>query len=387
MKYVAREQKQVLRLMTELFPSVVITGPRRSGKTTFLRRSYPKIQYVLLEDPDVQLRVRSDPRGFLDSLTPPVLLDEIQNTPELFAYIRSRIDQSPRRKGRWFFTGSQEAPLMQGVTESMAGRAGVLQLFPMSHWETDAVSPLLGGFPEVLASPAAKSLWFSSYLQTYLERDVRAVLNVKDISVFRRFLSILAARHGQVLNRSEIGAQLGLSVPTISSWLGVLEITGQVILVPPYWNNFGKRLIKSPKIYIADSGMACHLLGIRTQEELERSPFLGVIFEGFIASEILKSQLNKGLSKDLYFFRDQQGLEVDFLAPHPGGLWFVECKASRTVVPQMARPVEALRKAVGRTLSAQYAVVYRSGRSTPPMRTLTPGVQALTEREFIRELR
>src|SRR5208282_4108780 len=177
--------------------------------------------------------------------------------------------------------------------------------------ETAKVDLLHGGFPEVLARPQARSLWFSSYLQTYLERDVRAITNVHDLATFRRFLSLLASRHGQMLNRSDLAAPLGVTVPTISEWLRILEITNQVILVPPYFENFGKRLVESPKVYWADAGLACHLLGIQSQAELDRSPFLGSIFEGFVAAEILKAQVNHGQRKELYSFRDQQGLEVD----------------------------------------------------------------------------
>src|SRR5882672_5714782 len=170
---------------------------------------------------------------------------------------------------------------MQGVSESMAGRAAILQLLPLSLSETDRVSLLLGGYPEVLARPNARGLWFSSYVQTYLERDVRAVTSVRDLSTFRRFMALLASRHGQILNKTDLAAPLGVSVPTVSDWLHVLEITSQVILVPPYFENLGKRLVKTPKVYWGDSGLACYLLGITSEAELQRSPFLGQLFEGF----------------------------------------------------------------------------------------------------------
>jgi predicted AAA+ superfamily ATPase len=280
-------------------PAAVVTGPRRAGKTTLLRELFPRAPYVLLEDPDIQLRVRSDARAFLEELHAPVIFDEIQNTPELLNYIRTFIDERPRRMGQWLFTGSQEAPLMGGITESMAGRAAILQLLPFSLSETsNQVNLLHGGFPEVLARPKSRELWFSSYLQTYLERDVRAITNVRDLITFRRFLALLASRHGQVLNKTDLAAPLGVSVPTIAEWLRILESTGEIIVVPPYFENFGKRLIKSPKVYWGDSGLACHLLGIRSAAELERSPFLGPLFEGFVASEILKGQTNQGLRKD-----------------------------------------------------------------------------------------
>ncbi len=284
MTIIQRQITPVLLSALKRFPAVVMTGPRRAGKTTLLRMAAPQARYVLLEDPDVQDRVQRDPRGFLEGLRPPVIFDEIQHTPQLLNYVRTLVDAHPRRMGQWLFTGSQEAPLMQGITESMAGRAAILQLLPFSMAETPKADPLLGGFPEVVLRPKGRELWYASYLQTYLERDVRSITSVRDLAVFRRFLSLLASRHGQTLNRVDLAAPLGVSVPTVSEWLRILEITNQVILVPPYFENFGKRLVKSPKVYWGDAGLACHLLGIQTQAELDRSPFLGPDFRGIRGS-------------------------------------------------------------------------------------------------------
>jgi hypothetical protein len=387
MRFVPRAIQNELLRAARSFPAAVLTGPRRAGKTALLRHAFPGAQYVLLEDPDVQARVRSDPRGFLDELRPPVLFDEIQNAPELFDYIRARIDGKPRKMGQWLFTGSQEAPLMRGVSESMAGRAAILQLLPFSLAETDRVSLLAGGYPEVLARPAGRGLWFASYIQTYLERDVRAVINVRDLAAFRRFLSLLASRHGQVLNKADLAAPLGVSIPTLGEWLHVLEITGQVMLIPPYFENFGKRLIKSPKMYLGDSGLACYLLGIASPAELERSPFLGPLFEGYIAAEILKSQINMGRRKELYHFRDQQGLKVDFLFPdNHGKLWMVECKASRTVLPAMAKSLGSLRRSMGERAPGRVTVVHRASPGAPPTRVLAPGIEALDVADFVSAL-
>ncbi|MFZ0291552.1 MAG: ATP-binding protein [Candidatus Sulfotelmatobacter sp.] len=386
MRYIPRQLAPVLLDASRHFPAVVVTGPRRAGKTTLLRKLFPNARYVLLEDPDIQGRVRSDPRAFLDELQPPVVFDEIQNTPELLDFVRTLIDTKPRRMGQWLFTGSQEVPLMRGITESMAGRAAILQLLPFSLAETAKVNLLHGGFPEVLARPEARSLWFASYLQTYLERDVRAITNVRDLATFRRFLAVLASRHGQVLNKTDLAAPLGVSVPTIGEWLSILEVTGQIILVPPYFENFGKRLIKSPKIYWGDSGLACYLLGVTSSAEFERSPFLGALFGGFVAGEILKSQANQGMRKELYYFRDQQGLEVDFLVPRPNSnLWLIEAKAGKTVRPAMASPLLSLRRALPER-SGRLIVVHRKSHSQLPTAAIARGVEAVDVERFIQEL-
>ncbi len=388
MRYVPRTLERQVLAATRDFPALVLTGPRRAGKTFLLKHLFPRASYYLLEDPDVVARFRADPQGFLDEVRTPAILDEIQNVPEVFNHVRSRIDRDPRRKGQWLLTGSQEAGLMRNVTESMAGRAAVLQLLPMSFGETAKAGILRGGFPEVLARPRTASLWFGSYLQTYLERDVRSLSAVHDLATFRRFLALLATRHGQMLNKTDLAAPLGMSVPGITSWLSILEATHQIMIIPPYHENFGKRLIKSPRVYIADSGLACHLLGIASEADLKRSPFLGEIFEGFIASEIVKAQLNAGRRREIYYFRDQQGLEVDFVLPGKGGgLRLVEAKATRTPTPAMAVPMRRLADAWKDSPTARGQVemllVHQPSRSVVASSALAPGVKALPWPEFL----
>lgn len=388
MLYVPRRLERQILAATRDFPALVLTGPRRAGKTFLLRRLFPRANYYLFEDPDIVARFRADPQGFLDEAKTPAILDEIQNVPEVFNYVRGRIDRAPSRKGQWLLTGSQEAGLMRNVTESMAGRAAVLQLLPMSVGETSKAGLLQGGFPEVLARPRAASLWFSSYLQTYLERDVRSLSAVHDLATFRRFFALLATRHGQMLNKTDLASPLGMSVPGITSWLNILEATHQILIIPPYFENLGKRLIKSPRVYIADSGLTCHLLGIESEADLKKSPFLGEIFEGFIASEILKAQFNTGRRREIYYFRDQQGLEVDFVLPGKGGsLRLVEAKATRTPTPAMAAPMRRLAEAWKNSPTARGPVemllVHQPSRSAVAGSALAPGVKTLPWPEFL----
>ena len=382
MNYIPRELGKQLKKAAQGFPAVIVTGPRRAGKTTLLRHEFPEADYVLLEDPDQVGRASADPRGFLEELRLQAILDEIQNAPFLFNYVRSLIDTEPELCGQWLLTGSQDVPLMRGVTESMAGRAAVFQLYPFSTEESDRVAILLGGFPEVLAKPSLSETWFRSYVQTYLERDVRAITSIRDLSTFRRFIALITSRSGQILNKTDIAAPLGVSVPTISQWLSILEVTGQIILVPPFYENFGKRLVKSPKLYLSDSGLACHLLGIRDREELLRSPFHGSIFEGFVASEILKHRTHRGRDRGLYYFRDQQGLEVDFLVDQGNSrLTLLEVKATRTPKTEMGSSITRLAAQVRGYRLSCFVVHQGTGDAAAP-RTIGSAVRAVGHQQL-----
>ncbi len=368
------------------FGALVLTGPRRSGKTWLLRHLFPKARYLLFEDPDVVGRFRADPQGFLDDIETPVILDEVQNVPELFNYVRTRIDRAPGRKGRWLLTGSQESALMRNVSESMAGRAAILHLLPLALAESTKVGLLNGGYPEVIARPRQRGLWFASYVQTYIERDVRSISQIHDLSKFRRFLALLATRHGQMLNKTELAAPLGMSVPGITSWIDILQATGLILLVQPYFENLGKRLIKTSKMYFVDSGLVCHLLGIESDSQLARSPFLGPVFEGFVASEIIKAQINSGRRKELYYFRDQQGLEVDFLASlGKSGMTLIEAKATRTPTTEMAKSMQSLRLAWANSTTPTPGgiLVHRDSGSTVRSTALSPGVKAVPLSDFV----
>jgi predicted AAA+ superfamily ATPase len=377
MSYIPRILEHVLKTKAKGFPVLILTGPRRSGKTTLLRHGFPGASYHLLEDSDLIGRVESDPRSFIEGLKLPAILDEIQNVPKLLNYIRTRADLSGTRKTQWLLTGSQEPALMKGVTESMAGRAAIFHLLPLSHAESPKVSVFNGGFPEIITKQKDAETWYRSYTQTYLERDIRGISSIRDLSTFRRFLALVASRTGQVLNKTDIASPLGISIPTVTEWMNILEATHQIILAPPFFENFGKRLIKSPKIYFTDSGFAAHLLGFESEKALARSTFAGPLFESFIAAEIVKTQLNAGKRKELYYFRDRPGLEVDFVVPAGNQrLVLLEAKASRTVRPENALSMIRLMKSMKRYQTDAY-VVHLPSRNLTGVTALREGVKAV----------
>ena len=263
MRHVPRGLETQVARSIKGFPVLVLTGPRRAGKTWLLQHLFPKASYFLLEDPDVVARLRTDPQGFLDTVKTPVILDEVQNVPEVFAYVRSRVDRRPRQMGQWLLTGSQESPLMHGRPCCNCCHS------PYARRQRCRYCATL--IPRSWPARAARAYGSLPICRTYLERDVRAVTAVKDLATFRRFLALLASRHGRMLNKTDLAAPIGVSVPTITQWLGVLEMTAQILIVAPLYENLGKRLIKSPKVYFADPGLACHLLGIDSAADLAKS--------------------------------------------------------------------------------------------------------------------
>lgn len=382
MKPVRRAIQAQLLKAARGFSALVLTGPRRAGKTYCLRQAFPRHSYHLLEDPDELARVKADPRAWLEALELPVILDEVQNTPEIFPFIRAAIDRASASKGRFILTGSHDFSLMKGVSESMAGRAAIFHLYPLGYSELRKWDLIRGGFPEIWARPKQLRTWFQSYVQTYLERDVRGVLAVRDLSTFRRFLGLVAIQNGQMLNKTALAAPLGVSVPTVSEWLGVLETTGLILLVPPYYENFKKRLVKSPKLYWTDTGLLCALMNISSMRDLEASPFVGSTFESFVASEVVKAQAGRGLARELYYFRDHQGLEVDFIVPAKGGsLALVEAKWTKTPTPSMASPLRSIEANSSKPVRS--FVVHRPSPSLPSSVALGGGVRAVPVEEFL----
>lgn len=320
------------------FPVLAITGPRQSGKTTLVRTLFSEKPYVSLEDPEEREFADADPRGFLARFPRGAILDEVQRCPWLFSYLQGVVDER-NRMGEFILTGSQQFGLMSNIAQSLAGRVGLLQLLPFSLAElkeggvlpaTLDAAMFQGGYPAVYDRQVVPGDWFPNYVSTYVERDVRQLLAVRDLSLFQRFLKMCAARSGQLLNLSALAADCGISHVTAREWMTVLEASYIVYLLRPYHRNFGKRLVKMPKLYFLDTGLMAYLLGIRDAETLATHASRGMLFETLVASEWVKRQFNAGQVAELYFWRDSAGHEVDLLIPHGGRFTPVEIKSGST---------------------------------------------------------
>ena len=382
--YIQRSLEPVLQRAAREFPAVVLTGPRQSGKTTLLKHLFgDTYRYVSLEPPDIRAAAVADPRGLLALYPPPVIFDEVQYAPDLLPYIKERIDAWREEKGQYLLTGSQNLLLLERVTESLAGRAAVLRLLPLAQremlgqpgallpWERGGApasprgsSPsalwrqlLRGGYPELAAEPERDGLlWHASYLQTYLERDVRSLRQIGDLTLFQSFLRALAARSGQLLNLTELARDLGAAVNTAKAWLSVLEATFQILVLRPYFANIGKRLAKTPKVYFTDTGMLCYLTGLRDAEHAALSPMNGVIFETAVLLEIVKTLWHRGEEPQVYFWRTSAGMEVDILVETRSRLIPIEVKLSATPRPAMAAGIMAFRQDIGDKAGPGYVI-------------------------------
>ena len=322
------------------FPILTITGPRQSGKTTLARTLFADRPYVSLEDLEHREFAHSDPRGFLARFREGAVIDEVQHVPALFSYLQGVVDER-RRMGDFILTGSQQFGLMARIGQSLAGRVGRLELLPFSAAELAAAGRLpadldtllwQGGYPPLYDRPLSPSDWFPNYIATYLERDVRQLLQVRDLTLFQRFVRLCAARTGQLLNLSALAADSGISHTTAREWLTVLEASYLVWRLPPYHRNFGKRLVKTPKLYFLDTGLATALLGIREADTLGIHAQRGALFETWVVSELIKQRFNAGRPPDLYFWRDNTGNEVDVLFESGSRLQPIEIKSGATFV-------------------------------------------------------
>lgn len=384
MQYKIRQMEYVLREASETFPALLLIGPRQSGKTTLLKKLFSdRAKFISLDEADIRLWAIEDPRDFIQNNKPPVIIDEIQYAPDLLTYIKRNIDDN-RTPGQWFFTGSSQFALMKNVSESLAGRVAVFNLLPFSHseingriysswdeWfdniknsidnEEDLGQILLQGtYPELVCNKNInRRIWYDSYIQTYIERDLSLVYNIGDINTFYKLLVILASRTGNILNMASIANDLGVSVPTVKRWIAILETSCIIYLLKPYYANIGKRLIKSPKLYFLDTGLVAHLTGIRDTEVLLRGPLSGQIFESFVVSEFIKNFYNHGERPSLTFINNKNIWEIDILVERGNKIIPVEIKLSATINEGHLKNFNLLRKALRWLDDSNYLITNR----------------------------
>ncbi len=337
MNYLKRDIEPELLDMAGYYPVVTIIGPRQSGKTTTVRSLFQNKPYVSLENIDDHSFATSDPRAFLEQYPEGAVLDEIQRAPKLLSYIQGIVDEK-NIKGMFILTGSHQLALQQSITQSLAGRTAILKLLPLSINEINQVSPhntlnnylYTGMYPRIYQDKINPSKFYRDYMQTYIERDVRQMINVKDLSLFQSFLKLCAGRVGQLFNANNLSNELGISNHTIQNWLSILEASFVAFRLQPYYENLGKRIIKSPKFYFTDVGLAAYLLDIKQEEQINRDPLRGNLAENFIITEFIKNSLNLGDEPSCYFYRDSNNNEVDLLYKTGDKLIPIEIKSSKT---------------------------------------------------------
>ncbi len=349
--YMVREAETYVRGAFGRFPALVLLGPRQSGKTTLARRAFPSMAYSNLEDPVVRAEASEDPVGYLDRFPAGAILDEIQNVPSLFSHLQPRMDAAGRN-GQFVLTGSHHFKLVERITQSLAGRVVLTKLLPLSlaelglanRLEAAALDEIIwrGGYPRAWSQESRPGEIHLSYLETYVERDVRLLVNLKDSDLFRRFVQLVAGRTGQILNRESLARDTGIDPKTAEAWLSALEASFVIFRVQPFFANLGKRLVKRPKVYMVDTGLACHLLRIDEPGQLLAHPLRGALFETLIVTEMLKRRFNAGRAANLFFYRDVVGSEINLVLEYANGLYPIEIKAAATYAASFARSLALL---------------------------------------------
>lgn len=330
------------------YPVVTVLGPRQSGKTTLVRASFPDLPYVTMEEPDVRVAAEADPRAFLGQFPRGAILDEVQNLPLLLSYIQGLVDGAGW-KGLFVLTGSHQPRLQEAISQSLAGRTALLTLWPFSVSELrsykqdwDAFELIVkGGYPRLHDNALDPRRFYSGYMQTYVERDVRALIQLRDLDLFQRFLALLAGRVGQLVNHTALSADTGVSRTTVREWMSVLKASFVLLELPPFFGNIRKRLVKSPKVYFTDPGLVSFLLGIHQPEQAARDPLRGGLYENLVICDIVKGALNRGIRPEIYFYRDSQGNEVDLLIREGGCLIPVEMKSAQTFSPAFLKALRS----------------------------------------------
>ncbi len=361
--YINRELSAVIREAARYFSVVTITGPRQSGKTTLIRNEFKELTYYSLENLDVRSYAENDPIAFLNQHAEGMILDEVHNAPNLLSYIQGIVDEHPER--RFVLSGSSQFAMLQKVTQSLAGRTAVFELLPFSYSEirTQAEGKPLdellfeGFYPAIHTGRNTPRFLYPSYVKTYLDKDVRDLLQIKDMMQFHTFIKLCAGRIGSLFKASELASEIGVSSHTIASWLSVLQASYIVTLLPPYFDNSRKRLTKTPKLYFTDTGLACYLLGIESAQQLARDKMRGALFENFIAMEAMKRRYNQGKESNLYFYRDSYQNEIDLIIKNSAGLTGIEIKSSMTYHPDFEKTLKQLDGWVNEPILSK-AIVY-----------------------------
>lgn len=359
-----REIETELKELASKYPIVTVIGPRQSGKTTTVQHAFPKKLYANLEFPDIRAMALEDPRGFLEQFPEGAILDEIQRAPELLSYIQPLVDKNDQ-KGMFILTGSHQLALQEAVSQSLAGRTALLTLLPMNFSELTGAGfhlsldewLLKGGYPRIYKDDLDPTKAYRNYFQTYVERDLRQLIQVKDLLQFERFVQILAGRVAQILNMEEIGGEIGISSHTVKEWISILEASFIIFRLPPYFENFGKRIIKSPKLYFNDVGLAAYLLGIQNVTQLTRDPLRGKLFENVVILELKKHRLNQGLDPFLFYYRDVQKNEVDVIYKKGHELVPIEIKSSKTYHPEFTEKLHFFQDLV-KTRAPKAFIIY-----------------------------
>ena len=348
MPYIKRSLEKNVQHYIKNFPVVGITGPRQAGKSTLLKQLLKdKYQYITFDRSDLRALFYNDPDQFMENYNNRIIFDEAQKAPEIFEYIKVAVDNDRQNYGKFIVTGSAQFSLLKQITESLAGRIGLLTLFPLQYSEIpkpqQSKALYMGSYPEtVVNNYAANYDWYASYIDSYLEKDIRGLFNVGDLRDFRQFLSLLAANTSQILNMSRYANDLGVAVSTIKRWVSVLEASYIIFLLPPYYKNYGKRIVKSPKIYFYDTGLVAHLTGIYSKTLFERGPMSGAIFENYIIAEIIKSLTHKRMPAEFYYFRSTKGEEIDLIIDNKLYKELIEIKHSATFNPRMVKNIGEL---------------------------------------------
>ncbi|MCB2222036.1 MAG: ATP-binding protein [Bacteroidetes bacterium] len=360
--YIQREITNETLACAKEYPILTISGPRQSGKTTLAKHLFGELPYYNLESPDTLDLILNDPRAFLEQNQEGAIIDEIQRAPELISYLQVTVDENKR--SRFIITGSNQFSLLEKVTQSLAGRTAILKLLPLSFDEISSLKPNLsadqlifaGSLPSIYSEGREPTRSYRNYYETYVERDVRSLINIKDISLFRKFMKLCAGRTGQIFNASQLANETGVSVNTIKSWVSVLETSFIVYLLPPWYDNINKRLVKSPKLYFYEIGLVTYLLGITNPDQLQRDPLRGGLFENLVINELVKKHYNSGMDANVFFFRDKHGNEIDLLMPRGNKLIPVEIKSSQTYHKEFNKNINYIKKIYPDRIKKSYLV-------------------------------